>query len=148
MKVEIGQIICLYCSWNWRLWIRRLQLWSRCCYFCIQMERWGLTGNQAMKYNESGWVSAQYGCTSDSQSTSYNSLNHTINYIENMEQEDMDDNAESFHCTHWDSDWPTAEASSQLPQSMVYEVRSTRRGLGAVIGSRAQLSMVQSWYMV
>jgi len=24
----------------------------------------------------------------------------TINYIENMEQGDMDDNAESFHCTH------------------------------------------------
>jgi len=64
------------------------------------MGRQGLTGNQAMKYNETGWVRAQYGCTSDSQSTSYNSLNHTINYIENMEQEDMDDNAESFHCTH------------------------------------------------
>jgi len=32
MKVEIGQIICLYCSWNWRLWTRQLQLWSRCCY--------------------------------------------------------------------------------------------------------------------
>jgi len=25
---------------------------------CIQMERRGLTGNQAMKYNETGWVSA------------------------------------------------------------------------------------------